>query len=106
MDEKIVIFITTPSKGSAEKLCDIILNKKLAACVSIVESVKSKFWWRGNIDSATEYLLIAKTFSRLFNDIVKEVTSNHEYEVPEIIALPVPYASGPYSDWMSENIKK
>ena len=101
----VVIFITTSTKKEAKKISNNLLKEKLVSCVNIIKGVNSHFWWKGKIESANEVLLIAKTESRFFNDIVKIVKTLHSYEVPEIIALPIIDGNKDYLNWISKSIK-
>lgn len=101
----IVILITTSTEKEAQKISDKLLNNKLVACVNIIKNVNSHFWWRKKIESANEILLVAKTKSKLFNEIIKTVKPMHGYDVPEIIALPIIDGNKDYLDWIKKNTK-
>jgi periplasmic divalent cation tolerance protein len=102
----IVVFITAGSLVEAESIADMLVTAKLAACVSIVPEVKSVFSWKGNIENEKETLLIVKSKSSVFKELVGKVREMHKYEVPEIIALPIIDGSGHYLDWMEKEIKE
>ena len=101
----IVIFITCVNRREAEKIAGNLVGKKLAACVNIVDNIKSIFWWQGKIDKADEVLLIAKSKKTLIERIVKEVKRLHSYKVPEIIALPIVAGNRDYLNWVNESIR-
>lgn len=101
----IVVFITAPSREEADKVSRELLNKKLAACVNIVAGMDSLFWWKAKIDRAREVLLIVKSKKSKLGKIIKTVKSNHSYDVPEIIALPVIGGYKPYLDWVNESVR-
>ena len=88
----IVLFITTANAEEAQRIADVLLNEKKAACVNIVPRVDSLFWWQGKLDSAQESLLIVKSKASVLNEIVTLVRELHSYDVPEIIALPISVA--------------
>lgn len=102
----IIIFITCGSKKEAGKIVDAILNKRLAACANIVSEVESKFWWRGKIDNAKEYLIMMKARRKNFEEIEKQVKRLHSYEVPEIIAIPIVAGSKDYLKWLETECAK
>jgi len=54
-----VVLITVPS-DKAEELSQKIVENKLAACVNIVEKVKSVYYWKGVLKKDTESMLFAK----------------------------------------------
>ena len=100
-----VVFITTPRGSEGKRLAELLLTKKLCACVNIVNNLESFFWWQGKIDSAKEALLIAKTKKSLVPKLIKVVKAAHSYEVCEVIALPVIAGNEEYLDWIGKSCK-
>ena len=100
----VIIFITTASKNEAQEIAHGILKRKIAACVNIVDNVKSLFWWESKIDSAKEVLLMVKSKRSKLNKIIKFVKSVHSYDVPEIIALPIIGGFKPYLEWIDGSV--
>jgi periplasmic divalent cation tolerance protein len=98
----LVVFITTGSAMEAQRIAHILVSERKAACVNIVPQVHSRFWWQGKIDSADETLLIVKTRASLLDELVRLVKENHNYEVPEIIALPILGGNPDYLKWIGE----
>ena len=101
----IVIFVTAGNIGEARKISAKLIEKKLAACVNIIDPVESVFWWQGKVDKAKEALLVIKSKKQKFLKIVKLVKSLHSYEVPEIIALPIVAGEKFYLKWIDECVK-
>jgi periplasmic divalent cation tolerance protein len=97
----LVVFITTGNSAEAEKIADVLVSSRKAACVNILPQVDSRFWWQGKIDSADEALLIVKTKASLLDELVSLVKENHSYEVPEIIALPIMGGNRDYLKWIN-----
>ena len=106
MTDYLVVFITTGNSDEAEKIADILVSSRKAACVNILPQVDSRFWWQGQIDSADEALLIVKTKASLLDELVSLVKENHSYEVPEIIALPIVGGNRDYLKWIDSEIEK
>jgi periplasmic divalent cation tolerance protein len=102
----IIILITVPTKKEAQKISDKLLQKKLIACINIIEKVNSLFWWKNKVNSAKEILLVAKTQRKFFNDILKTVKPLHSYDIPEIIAVPIIDADKNYLNWIEESFEK
>jgi periplasmic divalent cation tolerance protein len=101
----VVVLITVCSKKEAQRLAKALLNNKLAACINIVDKVRSLFWWQKKIDSADELLLVAKTRKSKLKALMAKVKSIHSYTVPEIIALPIVAGYGPYLSWIDESLR-
>ena len=98
--EYVVVFITTATAEEAQRIANILVSGRKAACVNIVPQVHSRFWWQGKIDSADEALLVVKTKAALLDEIIKLVKENHSYEVPEIVALPIVGGNRDYLKWI------
>ena len=96
MDPHIVVLITAGSAEEAEKLSRGLVEEKLAFCVNSVPGVQSTYYWENKLCVDKEFLLIAKTRSDRFEDLEKWVRTNHSYDVPEVIALPIVKGSDPY----------
>ena len=96
----IVVFVTASGRKEAERIANALIKDRLAACVNIIENVRSLFWWKGKVDSAKEAILVIKTKRALFNRLAKKVKSLHSYDVPEIIAMPVITGDKKYLEWI------
>lgn len=97
-----MIFVTTGTDKESERIKDLLLNHRLAACISIIPQIKSTYWWGGKIESANESLLIIKTRTSLVSDITRIVKENHSASVPEIIATPIIDGNHEYLAWIDE----
>ena len=100
----VVIFITTPNKKEANKISSILLDKRVASCTNVITGVDSSFWWQGKKEKAKECLLIAKTSKLKLKKLIKLVKTNHPYDVPEVIAIPIIGGYKPYLDWIKETV--
>lgn len=100
MTDKIIVLSTCPSREDAGRLGRILVEARLAACVTLLENAGSIYRWQDNIEEATEVLIIIKTRSELFAALRERIASIHPYEVPEIIAMPVVDGSPSYLDWI------
>jgi len=105
MIEFIVILSTISSKDEAGKIAKELVQKKLAACVNIIEGLTSVYEWDNEICIENECLMIIKSRKELFDELKKEIISLHLYEVPEIISLPVTDGLESYLNWISKNTK-
>ena len=53
-----MVLVTTPGRAVSERLSKGLVSKKLAACVSRIPGLTSRYWWKGKIETAREELLI------------------------------------------------
>lgn len=102
--EMIVVLMAAANREEAARLAEMLVGARLAACVQIMPEMESIYRWQGNIERASEILLIAKTTQENFAQLEIEVRALHSYETPEIIALPVTNATAPYLDWLIDNV--
>ena len=98
----IIVLVTCPSKKEAVRLADSLLKKRLIACANVASAVFSRFWWKGKIGSAREFLIIIKTRREHFLAIEREIKRLHSYDVPEIIAIPIVDGSKEYLNWIND----
>ncbi|MFH2035537.1 MAG: divalent-cation tolerance protein CutA [Candidatus Zixiibacteriota bacterium] len=96
-----VVLITTKT-DEAEELADQIIAHRLAACVNIINNVKSVFRWKGEVKKETETILLAKTHAKTVENLIKFVRENHSYEVPEVLSIGVDEGNPDYLDWLHE----
>ena len=81
--------MTYGSLDEARKLGQVLLEKNLAACVNILDGMRALYRWEGAIQEDQESVLITKTRHELMDELTENVLSNHSYECPCIIELPI-----------------
>ncbi|HEV7684596.1 MAG TPA: divalent-cation tolerance protein CutA [Pyrinomonadaceae bacterium] len=102
--QAIAVFITAPNSEEAAQLAEMLVDKRLAACVQIMRELQSIFRWQGKVEWQREVLLIAKTVSSKFAELESEVIKLHSYETPEIVAFPLTHGSRPYLEWLAAEV--
>jgi periplasmic divalent cation tolerance protein len=103
-DNAIVVLSNLPDKASAEKLAEILLQKKLAACINILAPCESRYIWQGNIEHATEYPVMIKTTQKYYAAVESTILTNHPYELPEVIQVLIEDGHAPYLAWIKANL--
>lgn len=103
--EFLILFCSVPDKETGEKISRVLLENRLAACVSSLSQFHSLYWWRENIESDKEFLLMIKTRKELFHELEKMIQNLHPYDVPEIIGLPVVHGSESYLNWIKSETR-
>ncbi|KAK9109092.1 hypothetical protein Sjap_017152 [Stephania japonica] len=101
----VVVYVTVPNKEAGLKLATSIIKEKLAACVNRVPGVESVYEWKGEVQTDSEELLIIKTRESLLGALTEHVKANHEYELPEVIAMPIVGGNLQYLEWIKNNTK-
>jgi len=99
-----IVFITTSADEESQLIARVLIEQRKAACVNIIPSVCSVFWWQNKIDQDNESLLIVKTRFELLDEVIRLVKEVHSYDVPEIIALPVIGGNHDYLEWIDNEV--
>ena len=102
--EPIVVLMTAADGAEAARIAELLVNKKLAACVQILPEIESVYRWNGEVQRDTEILMLAKTTAAQFDDLERVVREIHSYDTPEIIAVPMAHVSEPYRVWLVDNV--
>lgn len=97
----IIVKTTFPEISQAKKLAEILLNKKLAACIQM-HKIESSYLWEGKINHADEILVEIKAKATFYPQIEKEILANHVYDTPEIIMVNIEGGLKAYLDWMQK----
>jgi periplasmic divalent cation tolerance protein len=97
-----VVFITAGGRAEAQRIATALVEERLAACVNVIGPMKSVYRWKGNVEKAEEYLLVAKTLGERLEKLKEAVMSLHSYSLPEIIAVKIEGGSAPYLRWLEE----
>ena len=103
MTKFIYVYITNPSKPAALKVAKHLLSKRLIACVNLFP-IESIYWWKGKLETTKEFVLIAKTVSKNFDKVKKEVERIHPYETPCIVRIPVS-SNEKYFNWLKGEVR-
>ena len=103
MTKPILVYLSCPNKKRAEEIGEQLLSKRLVACFSVLDGIKSQFFWPPKskaIDSARETVLLAKTLETKWKAIEKLVHKLHSDEVPDLLAIPIRNISQKYYNWL------
>ncbi len=95
----VTVSIACGSDTEAQTIARSLVEQRLAACVQS-HAITSTYAWQGAIETAPEVMLTAKTVAGKLDALEAAVRTMHSYEVPEILATPVAYASASYAAWV------
>lgn len=96
-----LVMTTCATRKEALKISDMLLKKKLAACVKFSE-VSSSYWWNGKISEGRETLLTIVTRKKNVRKIISAIKKVHSYEVPEIVEVPIRKGDKKYLRWVCD----
>ena len=99
-----IFYITAPNEGIGRKIAQLLVEEKLAACVTIIPAVISCYRWNGKIETGAECLLMGKTTESLTPAIKNRVSEIHPYDVPEILFVNIANGLESYLQWVGESV--
>ena len=83
--KKILVIITTePQRSNAEKISKLLIEKKLAACISLKE-ISSSYFWKGNIETSNEIEITIKSTLEKREVLINTLKNKLSNEVPQIV---------------------
>jgi periplasmic divalent cation tolerance protein len=106
MKNPILVTTSFEERQQAEKLAAILLQERLIACGQISGPVTSFYWWKGAFTTSVEFILSMKTTAAHYERLEKTIQSNHPYDVPEIVAVPITNLSDDYWAWMQQELQE
>ena len=99
--EYILVHTTLPDEDAARALARTLVERKLAACVTVGAPVQSLYHWQGAVENAREVPLTAKTRADRYADVAAAIAAGHPYELPEIVAVPIQHGLPDYLAWVA-----
>jgi periplasmic divalent cation tolerance protein len=106
MAEFIQVSTTVNSERNAMKIAEVLLEGRMASCVQILGPIKSKYRWSGKIEQTREWMCLIKARGNDYRKIESAIKKMHDYEVPEIVALPILQGDPDYLDWITRETKR
>ncbi len=105
MTDKRLVLTTCGSLEEARSISHALVERQLAACVNIAPQVESVYRWQGEVETATEWLLIIKTTLDAFDRVREALIKLHSYELPECIEIGIEDGSAAYLEWIEESVR-
>ncbi len=97
-----VILTTTGNQEEAQRIAEMLVKDRLAACVQITH-ITSTYLWKGKLNTEPEYLLLIKTTARRYREVEAAINAHHSYELPEVVQIPIAAGSDRYLSWVNES---
>jgi periplasmic divalent cation tolerance protein len=98
-----LVLCTAPDSPATRQLVRTLVEERLVACGNIVSGVTSLYRWLGEMEQASEALLVFKTTLQAWPRLQERLVELHPYEVPEVLLLNVEDGNVPYLDWVTQS---
>ena len=99
-DKIIIVYTSYPNIEEAEKLTDLLIKSKLAACLQM-ETIKSVYLWKNNLAKENEVRVSIKSKQSLYTKLEEFLIKTHPYETPEIISIVTDKIHKQYEEWIN-----
>ena len=100
--ELLVMITTESSKTNALRVAKLLIQNKLAACVSI-KQILSVYEWDDDIKETKEFEITIKSKPEFKDNLIDFLHKNSTYDVPQIIYKKY-HAEMKYYDWLNKTI--
>ena len=101
----LLVWTNLPERAAAERLADMLIEKRLAACVNILAPCRSVYRWKGAVQHDEEHPMLIKTTAERYPALEQALREGHPYELPEIIAVSIERGLPAYLAWMAAETK-
>ena len=98
----ILIITNLPDRDQALALAQKLVEERLVACINVLADCTSVYRWQGKSETATEVPLLIKTVAQHYASVEQLIKSEHPYELPEIIAVPITSGLPAYLKWIAD----
>jgi len=100
--EVLVLITTESNKKNALRAAKLLIQNKLAACVSI-KQIFSIYEWDDDIEETKEFEITIKSKLEFKDYLIEFLKKNSTYDVPQIIYKKY-HAEMKYYDWINKTI--
>jgi periplasmic divalent cation tolerance protein len=105
MADCIQVLTSAGSEEEAERIAAALVERRLAACVQVLGPIASRYRWQGKVETAREWMCLAKTEATMYPEVEAAIRELHSYDEPEIVATPIVAGSRGYLAWIGESLR-
>ncbi len=102
MNQVLLLITTEPNENIAKDIANLLIQNKLAACVSLKNTI-SIYKWEDNIEETKEVEITIKTKPELKSDLLRFLQNMTSNNVPQILYKNFDTESK-YHDWITNSI--
>ncbi|MBL0714851.1 MAG: divalent-cation tolerance protein CutA [Desulfosarcina sp.] len=99
------VYMTTGSLEEAQRIGEVLVKEKLAACVNILDAMQSLYIWDGALQKDREVVMIAKTARARVPELVARVKTLHSYDCPCIVTFEIDGGNADFLQWIGAAVR-
>ena len=104
MSDKKIVLTTVGSREEGQKMARALVERRLAACVNVAGPMDSVYRWKGEVENATEWLLVIKTTAGQFERVRAAIQELHSLELPGLAGIAVDAGGEEGARWVGEEV--
>ncbi|OGR18264.1 MAG: hypothetical protein A2X81_02485 [Desulfobacterales bacterium GWB2_56_26] len=105
MNTLLLVSTTFSRKEDAERIAQLLLDRKLIACAHISGPITSVYRWQGKVNTTPEFTMSVKTTPQRWQTLQDILVREHPYELPEIVGQEIQHVSDAYYDWVCGEVQ-
>ncbi len=103
MNVFVEIATTVDDRAVAGRIARAAIERRVAACARI-HAVDSVYRWRGEVESAAEFVVELKTTAARRDAAEALIRELHTYDLPEILVRAILGGSANYLGWVADEV--
>ena len=100
MTDILLVSTTVAERADADRLAQLLVEQRLAACAQIERIESSVYRWQGALQQEAEWRVVFKTTEVHYAALEAALLAAHPYEVPAIVAVPTHTVSTAFAEWV------
>lgn len=100
------ITTTCDDRLALERLAQLLITERLAACAQVSGPMRSTYCWDGKVESTEEWQLQAKTREELRSEVYELIAAIHPYQVPQLTSTRLEHVAESYAQWIDQSLKR
>lgn len=94
------VVTATAYKEGALRLAQSAVSSGYAASSQVEGPITSVFWHAGKFGEGEEWVVSFKTTAARYDELEAHLIEHHEWQNPEVTAVPIARASAAYVEWV------
>lgn len=99
-----IVYMTAGNVDEASMIAKALVQRRLAACVNIIDGMRSVYEWQGAVQEEREVVMIAKTQADCFPELEEAVKEMHSYDCPCIVGLSASGGNHAFFEWIRAQV--
>lgn len=101
----VTVYAVFADQAEAQAIGRAMVERRLAACVNILQPCRSIYRWEGAIETASEVPALFKTTLEKADALIAAIVEDHSYSIPAVAVWPIAKLPDDYARWVEDSIR-